>query len=118
MEISLLELIDKMTILKLKIEKVGDPQLRTELEEYEKAIEELKKRGAQIEQEWFDKLYEINKEIWDLQSKINNARKQGSLKEIGGGYIELAISNKKRITVKNEIASKTGRGFKDIAMNT
>ena len=118
MEIPLPEMLDRMSIVKLKIERIGEPYLEKEMEAYKKALEEFKEKGIEIKQEWIDELYEINGKIWDLESDV----RVGKEKEIGlekVGMIALAIRemNKKRVGIKNKIVEATGRGFKDIKMN-
>lgn len=116
------ELIDRMSILKLKIEKVEDSlikeNLKKEFLECEKSIKEFKSVGMEIKKEWFNQLYKINDRQWDLESAMNNARKQGlSLEEVGRICIEIRESNKRRIALKNQISEKIGEGFRDIEMN-
>ena len=115
MEFSPAELMDKMTILKLKIESMD---LVKEYEEYKKIIEKFKKQGIDIKQEWFDELYNVNKEQWDIYSKLNNEKNTTQdLEQIGRLYIAVEKSNKKRVAIKNEIVIKTGTGCRDIQMN-
>ena len=67
MRIPISDLIDKMTIIKLKIERVGEPHLKKEYEEYKKVVINYKIQGETIGKEWFDKLYDINGKIWDIE---------------------------------------------------
>jgi len=121
MEISLPEIIDRITILKLKIENSRGLEIKSsfekELQEYEKALKEFEEKGVEIKQEWVNKLYEINEDQWNLESLINKIKQEKNLEELGKIYVKLHISNKKRVVVKNEIAKKTGSGFKDIKVN-
>ena len=118
MEIPLPEMLDRMSIVQLKIERIGEPYLKKELEAYKNALEEFKEKGIQIKQEWIDELYKINGKIWDLESDV----RAGKEKEIGlekVGMIALAIReiNKKRVAIKNKVVEETGMGFKDVKMN-
>ena len=114
------EIIDRISILKLKIER-GNPEVRKslkkELEECENAVEEFKKKGVKIKQEWLDKLYEINGFQWNLESELNKVRRSENLEESGRLYIKIQISNRKRVAVKNEISEETKSGFRDIKIN-
>jgi len=118
MEMPLPEILDRLSILKLKIERIGEPHLKIELEEYEKAIEEFKARGIIIKDEWVEELYRINSRIWDLESDIRKGKeKELGLEEVGRRAIAIRENNKKRVAVKNKIVEETGSGFKDIKMN-
>ena len=112
------ELIDRLSIIRLKIERIGEPHLNREYEEYKRAIEENRKKGVKIDEKWLERLYELNSRIWDLESDIRRGKEgELGLEEVGRRAIEIRELNKKRISVKNEIVDKTGKGFKDVKMN-
>ena len=118
MEIQPAELIDKMTILKLKIEKLDSLELRAEYEEYERAIEGYRKQGVEVKPEWFDRLYEYNREQWEIYAQLRDEKNgKRDLETIGRLYIAVEKSNKKRVAIKNEIVNVSGKGFRDIKMN-
>ena len=115
MEIPPADIIDRMTIVKLKIERIGNPALNAEMDALSDAIEEFRKKGIEIKQEWIDELYKINGEEWDLLDKMNKERKEGTdYRKIGQLYLETEKVNKKRAEVKNKIVEETGKGFKEI----
>ena len=112
------EILDRMTIVKLKIERIGEPHLKKEYEEYEKAIQEFKDKGIEIKKEWFQELYEHNRKIWDLEADIRKGKEEElGLEEVGRRAIKIREANKKRISVKNKIIEQTGLGFKDVKVN-
>ncbi len=122
MKVPLPEIIDRMSILKLKIEYSKNSDLTKEFEkelrECESSVSEFEKEGLKIKQEWIDRLYEINKYQWGLESSMRKLKEEGkNFKEIGKLYIELQMSNKRRVAVKNQISEETGSGFKDININ-
>jgi len=118
MEMHLSEVIDRMTIVKLKIERIGEPHLKKEYNEYENALNEFEKKGIKIKDKWFSELYEINKKIWDLESDIRRGKeKELGLEEVGRRAIEIRNINQQRVSIKNQITEETGNGFKDIKMN-
>lgn len=119
MEIQPADLMDKMSILKLKIEKTGDSHLKKEYEEYKKALEEFQKQGVEIDPEWLLELYLANKEQWDIYSELNFEKNEEEIdyERIGRLYIAVEKSNKKRVAIKNEIVNVSGKGFRDIKMN-
>ncbi len=118
MEIMPAELIDKMSILKLKIERTGEPRLSQQYNEYNTAIEKFKEAGIEIKHEWFDELYEANKEQWEIYAQLNEEKNNNrDLEKIGRLYVAVEKSNKKRVAIKNRIVEGTGKGFRDIKMN-
>ena len=118
MEMPLAEVIDRFVIVRLKTERIKTEDKRDEYEHYEKVLEEYRKKGINIKQEWIEKLYEANGKIWDLESDIRKG-KEGllGLEEVGRRAIKIREANKIRISIKNEIVEATGSGFKDIKMN-
>ena len=112
------EIIDRLSIVKLKIERIGNPELQKEFDALNEAVEEFKERDIEIKDEWFDELYEINKEEWDLLDKMNEERKGGKdFEKIGRLYLDTEKVNKKRATAINKIVEETGHGFKEIKKN-
>ena len=117
MEMPLPEILDRLSILKLKIERIGEPHLKKELEEYEHALEEFRTR-VKIDDSWLDELYSINSQIWDLESDIRRGKEgELGLEEVGRRAIAIRELNKKRIAVKNKVIDCTGIGFRDVKMN-
>jgi len=118
MEMPLPEILDRMSILKLKIERIGETHLKMEMQEYEKALKDFEKRGVRINSEWIKELYEVNGQIWDLESDIRKGKeKELGLEEVGRRAIAIRELNKKRISIKNKIVEETGIGFRDVKMN-
>ena len=127
MEVPLPEIIDRISIAKLKIERVGEPALQKELEEYMKALEEFKRKGIKIKQEWLDKLYDINGKIWDLEWDVRvvvnsenpwkEAEEKIGFKELGRRALLVEKLMKERIAAKNEISEETKSGFKEVKID-
>ena len=118
MEISLSDLLDRISILQLKIERIGEPHLKEEFLSCLDAVEKYEDKGVKIKIAWFLELYNINREIWDLESDIRKGKeKELGLEEVGRRALLIRGINKKRISVKNKIIEETGLGFKDVKMN-
>lgn len=118
MEMPLPEVIDRFTIVRLKMERIKTEDKRDEYEHYKKVIEDYRKKGFDIKQEWIDRLYEANARIWDLEYDIRRGKEgELGLEEVGRRAIKIREINKIRISIKNEIVEVTGSGFKDIKMN-
>jgi hypothetical protein len=128
MELPLPEIIDRLTILKLKIERVGEPHLNQEYEKWNEALERFEQREIRIRQEWFDKLYEINREIWDLDWDLRKIVASGVAAEEAWGIAKEEIGSEEvgrraklimqlvrvRAILKNKIVEETGVGFREI----
>lgn len=117
MEIPPSAVIDRLSIVKLKIERIGKPELKKELEALEEAVGEFKKKGINIKEEWINELYEINKEEWDLLERMNEEKKKNNFEVIGRLYIQTELVNKRRALAMNKIVEETGIGFKEIKKN-
>ena len=126
MEISLPEIIDRISIAKLKVERVGEPQCIEELEAYEKELQRFKDKGVVINTQQIDDLYRVNGKLWDLEwdvREIANAEdpwkeaEKIGLKELGKRAFKVWEANKQRAILKNQIAEETGEGFKEVKID-
>ena len=112
------EILDRLSIIQLKIERIGEPHLKKEAEEYEKAIREFEQKGVRVNKEWLINLKIINGKIWDLESDIRKGKEHLlGLEEVGRRAIAIRELNKQRVGLKNKIVEETGLGFKDVKMN-
>jgi uncharacterized protein YdcH (DUF465 family) len=118
MEMPLPEVIDRYTIVRLKSERIGKDEVADEFAALEATLTDYRKRGVQIKDEWVERLYELNGQIWDLEHDIR-AGKEGELglEEVGRRAIQIREINKQRVGIKNQIVGETGHGFKDVKMN-
>ncbi|MFA5889100.1 MAG: hypothetical protein WC857_02620 [Candidatus Paceibacterota bacterium] len=122
---SLAEIIDRYTILKLKKERMSGltsdqvlyekPSLEKEYGLYGQAIDRFRQKDTEIEEEWINKLYEINAKIWDIESDIRQGKEKIlGLKEVGRRAIVIRELSEVRVAVKNEIVEKSKNGFKEV----
>ena len=122
MKIQLPEIIDRITISHIKIEKLKLPYLGEELEAYEDALKEFE--GVEIKQEWFDRLKEVNSRIFDLEFSVREimdsndvwktAEEKFGFKELGRRVQIISKLVVERANIKNEIAEETGKGFREV----
>ena len=106
------ELLDKVTILQIKSERITDKSklanVNKELALLNKLWEQDKKSSVDIAKE-FSALKEINEKIWDIEDGI---REKERVKEFDEEFIELArsvyYSNDKRAEIKRAINLKLG----------
>ncbi len=119
------ELLDKRSIILLKIERIQSEELKErlwkEFSDYTVAIWEYIKEGIctvqQIE-EWHKELYESNGITWNLESDLRKGKDgEMSLEEVGKRSIEIRKSNGIRVAIKSKVVEITGVGYKDIKMN-
>lgn len=108
-KISIGELFDKITILKIKKLKITDPEkLCNVLKEYN----HLCKKALKLDKDYlstkeFKKLYKINSILWEVE---DSKRSHERTKDFGAKFVELARSvykfNDKRALVKKAINTK------------
>lgn len=107
------EIVDKVTILKIKQEKAVDK------EQYENITKELtiieKENPQVIQQDYlFDVLSTVNRKLWDLE---DNIRDKSRKKEFDQTYIDYAeqihTENDKRYQVKKQINEKYNSFLKE-----
>jgi hypothetical protein len=111
-EISCGELIDKITILKIKAERISDPEklqnVLIELAALLQTHDEYIGKNEEVEQ--LQKiLQEINQALWDIEDAIRVKERK---KEFDDEFIEIArtvyITNDKRCMIKKEIDKVLG----------
>lgn len=109
------DLLDRISIAKLKVERIGEDSCRTEYESLLKEVDSYKFEEAEY---YISKLYEVNSKIWDMESDIRSCKEEElGLEEVGRRAILIRKTNKIRVTLKNEIAERSNSGFVDIKMN-
>ncbi|MEM9347998.1 MAG: DUF6165 family protein [Planctomycetota bacterium] len=109
------ELIDKITILEIKAERITDEaklvNIRHELAVLTKTRDEQMK-GTQELTGLSTELKSINEKIWDIEDDIRDCE---SRKDFGEAFIKLARgvyhTNDKRAAVKKQINLLTGSGI-------
>jgi hypothetical protein len=111
MEMSLGEIADRYSIIKLKSERT-DVDCK---EEFDTLKNEL--NGDEI-YSYVDQLYEVNGRIWDLESDIRKGKEgELGLEEVGRRAIMIRDFNKERINIKNTINTIYKTGFIEKKIN-
>ncbi|MFL6620465.1 MAG: DUF6165 family protein [Povalibacter sp.] len=106
------ELIDKITILQIKSERMTDASklanVRTELEALEKTWSDSPHSKHDIRSEW-TALKAINEKLWVIEDDIRDKERARSF---DSQFIELAravyVTNDERAAVKRQINTKLG----------
>lgn len=108
-EVSNGEIIDKLTIVEIKLSRIEDPvkrkNLEAELKILEKAVSTIMEKSHPL----YKKLYDINEKLWDIEDDCRMFEKNN---EFGEAFIDTARSvyktNDERAAVKKEINNLTG----------
>ena len=117
-EISPGELLDKISILEIKLEKVKDNNSQNEIKKEYKILKKIQNSSIKLEDEvkdLFKSIKEINLNLWEVEDNLRICEKN---KDFGKKFIELArkvyLNNDKRSRIKSEINRILGSNIKDI----
>ncbi len=116
-EISAGDLIDKLTILQIKAERIGDPDksanVRIALQHLSRVRDEALSRSDELAR-LEESLKAFNEKLWDIEDEIRNCE---AAKEFGPRFIELARAvyqtNDRRARVKKQIDELFGSTITD-----
>lgn len=106
------ELIDKLTILEIKAERIRDTaklaNVRHELQLLQETWRQSGHAQGDIQKEW-DELRRINADLWDIEDKIRDEERAHRFE---AEFIRLAravyVTNDERARVKREINTRLG----------
>ena len=111
-EVSNGDIIDKLTIIQIKLERIKD---EGKLKNLKKEYKELSRASASIihtNDPLFLALYKVNCELWDIEDNIRNLERK---QDFGIDFISAArsvyFSNDRRAEIKREINIKTASGI-------
>ena len=106
-EISPGELLDKISILEIKLEKVKDKNSQEEIKKEYKILKEIQTNSIKMSSKiknLFQSVKNVNVELWDIEDKLRIYEKN---RDFGKNFIELArgvyFKNDDRAKLKNEI---------------
>ena len=117
-EISAGELLDKISILEIKLEKIKDSTGQKAINKEYKILKEVQNLNIEMS----DKLKtlcknikNINLKLWNIEDKLRICEKN---KDFGKSFIELArsvyLNNDKRAKIKSEINEMLSSNIKEI----
>ena len=117
-EISAGELLDKMSILEIKMDKIKDTNGLNEINKEYSILKLAKDTHIEFSDE-IKKLYaeikKINLKLWNIEDQIRICEKK---KDFGENFINLArsvyLNNDKRSKIKSEINKILGSNIKEI----
>ncbi len=117
-EISIGELLDKISILEIKMEKIKDNAKREEVKKEYDILKKIQSNSIEITGELkklFDSLKKVNSIMWDIEDKVRICEKN---KDFGEKFIELArgvyFNNDKRSRIKLEINKKLNSNLVEV----
>ena len=117
-EISAGELLDKISILEIKLDNIKDKEKLIEINKEYKSLEETRKSNIEITenlQKLINQLGEINLELWNIEEKKRICEKNS---DFGKDFIQLArnvyIKNDKRAKIKSDINKLLGSNIKEV----
>jgi len=108
-EVSNGEIVDKLTIIEIKLERISDESklvnLKKEYEVLNKAVSSIIEKNDPL----YGELYDINCKLWDIEDHIRDLERN---KDFGDDFIKTAravyFTNDKRSDVKRRINEQTG----------
>jgi len=109
-EISAGELFDKITILKIKTEKIKD---KSKLENVHKELDILQKEALKFDKmsdklsDYIKNLKNINSELWDIE---NIKREMEASKDFGENFIKIS----RDVHFKNDIRAKIKKDINNL----
>lgn len=108
-EVSNGEIIDKLTIIEIKLERITDEAKLVNLRNEYEVLNEAAKQIISKDDELYKALFDINCELWDIEDNIRDLERN---KDFGDKFVETAravyFTNDKRSEVKKKINLKTG----------
>ena len=112
------ELIDKISILEIKLVKIKDEKSLSVIKKEYQSLTETKKlyiNSTEELEKLINEIKEINLKLWDIEDKIRICEKN---KDFGDVFIDLArsvyLNNDKRANFKSQINKMLGSNIKEI----
>ena len=117
-EISAGELLDKISILEIKLDNIKDEEKLAEINKEYKSLEKTKKFNIEITnnlQKLTDQLKQINLKLWDIEEEKRICEKNS---DFGEKFIQLSrnvyLNNDKRAKIKSDINKLLGSNIKEV----
>ena len=111
-EVSNGEIIDKLTIIQIKLERIKDESKLVNLQKEYKLLLEAASEIINTSDQLYKSLYEVNCELWEIEDHIRDLER---MKDFGEDFITTArsvyVKNDLRSEIKREINIKTSSGL-------
>lgn len=115
-EVSIGEILDKLTILAIKKQKISDPQKLVHIEKEYDILEKKSKQYLNSEEvkNVFEELIEVNSKLWVIEDDLRDLESQ---KRFDEEFVEKArlvyMTNDHRFALKNRINQLTDSGVQE-----
>jgi hypothetical protein len=115
-EVSIGEILDKLTILSIKKNRISDPEKLIHIVKEYDILQEKSKHYLDSKEvkDLFDKLIEVNSKLWTIEDDLRDLESQ---KRFDDEFIQKArlvyMTNDFRFKIKNEINSVTKSGVQE-----
>ena len=117
-EISAGELLDKISILEIKLDKIKGRENLEEINKEYKILKDVQNSSIKVTKKLktlFKEIKEVNLNLWNIEDKLRICEKN---KDFGPSFIKLArgvyLNNDKRSKIKSEISKILGSNIKEI----
>ncbi len=117
-EISGGELLDKISILEIKLEKVTDKNSQEEIKKEYKVLKDIQNSSIKLTNELtdlFKLIKEVNLNLWEVEDKLRIFEKN---KDFGATFVELArgvyFNNDKRSKIKSAMNKILGSNIREV----
>lgn len=111
-EVSNGEILDKLSILEIKMEKITDKEKKENIRKEFDLLVEAASAILSREHELYQSLLEVNRRLWDIEDRIRELERK---KDFGSAFIETAravyFENDRRAAIKKKINELTGSGL-------
>ena len=121
-EISAGELLDKISILEIKLSKIKNHVLLNEVRKEYEILNEAKSKNISFSEKidiLYNNLKETNKKLWEIENEIRLCEKNSDFKE---KFIQVSrdiyFANDKRSKIKLEINKILGSNIKEVKQYT
>ena len=121
-EVSAGELLDKLSILEIKLNKIKDPISLNEVKKEYEILNETKNNNINFSKEisiLYKDLKETNEKLWTIEDEIRLCEKNSDFKD---KFIQLSrdvyFTNDKRSKTKSEINKILGSNIKEVKQYT
>ena len=117
-EISPAELLDKISILEIKLKQIKDKNSLEQVRKEYKILKETQNSSIELTgriKELFDSIKEVNLVLWRIEDDVRLCEKN---KDFGKNFIKLAraiyFNNAKRSNIKSEINKTLGSNINEV----
>ena len=108
------DIIDRLCIAQLKMEKIGSPESKKEFSAFFEGLFTLMLVHQEIN--WWEiiiQMLKYHKDIWDLEASVRQGKLDNNVQEVGIRAIKIREINHLRVRLKNYINKLVGEGFQD-----